>query len=910
MFVAIFLMLGLTSLFSLTAIPVKAAHSVDVSNYTELVNAINAAVDGDTINITQDITVSAQVEITKTLTIEGNGHTVSVPVPALNDSGVPNSGPSDIRVFHSYASGSTITMNDLTIKGGKPSGFGGGIYNETGTILKLTGVTISNSSASIGGGGLISRGVVYLKDSNISRNGAGYGGGFLNYPGAKMFVENSTVSENRSTSDNGGGGAGENNGGLYINNSTFSNNKSTELGGAINNYGGTLYAVNSTFTGNVAYGSFSGGAIANHNGSATVVNSIFVYNYRNTGSLTVPVYALNDISAYGMSSPAAAYYCIFHATDNSVTADASNIAYSGAANGSDNTIFVGGATTKVLAADGTELGTNTVFQPLLIKVFKAATSVVMLKTGSPALAAGAKIGFTNGSGTPTIGYYNGASWVTLTGSGAGSYEITQDQNYNNRGGTPSVGAIETTATDMYMLKVNSAANGTVDGGTVYGDVYDSGTDVTLAATANNGYSFVRWDYVLGGSGTASTSNPYTVTVAQDTTLVPVFILPAPVAPSGVTVSTITTSSIAFSWTDNSNNETGFVTGYSLNGSSYTDQSSITGTSRTLTSLNPNTKYWLHVAATNAGGNSAYTATTDGIYTYAVAPTSASAVANSPSAITVSWSGGTASGYQASYAGGSSAWTTGSSYKFTGLACETSYTFSIKAKNGDGVETGSISVSQSTPACGAGFIVPAKPDVTNLSIAISDDSVTFSSIPSGITQLAVSATPDFADTPWEDMSKKDELFKQYANVPKLYVKFRAADGGVSDVVIYEGNNKNSGTGFSQILNDGDIVKTADNFDVYIIKLKNGKLYKRLILSPSVFNSYQHLKWGNIKVISQAQMDQYITSSLVKETTDTIIYTLTAYGDTGERKAFDVSSSYDADSVYEINAVDRDSYELAK
>jgi hypothetical protein len=59
-----------------------------------------------------------------------------------------------------------------------------------------------------------------------------------------------------------------------------------------------------------------------------------------------------------------------------------------------------------------------------------------------------------------------------------------------------------------------------------------------------------------------------------------------------------------------------------------------------------------------------------------------------------------------------------------------------------------------------------------------------------------------------------------------------------------------------------------------------------------------------------MDQYITSSLVKETTDTIIYTLTAYGDTGERKAFDVSSSYDADSVYEINAVDRDSYELAK
>lgn len=33
---------------------------------------------------------------------------------------------------------------------------------------------------------------------------------------------------------------------------------------------------------------------------------------------------------------------------------------------------------------------------------------------------------------------------------------------------------------------------------------------------------MRWDYVLGGTGTASTNNPYTVTVNKDITLVPIF----------------------------------------------------------------------------------------------------------------------------------------------------------------------------------------------------------------------------------------------------------------------------------------------------------------------------------------------------------------------------------------------------
>lgn len=389
-------------------------------------------------------------------------------------------------------------------------------------------------------------------------------------------------------------------------------------------------------------------------------------------------------------------------------------------------------------------------------------------------------------------------------------------------------------------------------------------------------------------------------------MAPVFQVSLPIALSGAIASAITTSSIAFGWTDNSDNETSFTAGYSLDGSHYTewDELSAGTTGRSLTGATPDTEYWFHVAAINNTGTSAYAATA-GTYTLAVAPTLISAVADSSTAITVSWSGGTASGYQVSFSGGNSGWVTASSYQVTGLVPSTSYTFSVKAKNGDEVETGAISVTESTLNSGGAFILPVKPIVTNRNITVLDNGIVFfDNLPSDITQLSVSTNPDFADASWEDISKQYELIKQYANASKLYIKFRTGNGGVSDVIVYEGGAMN------QILNDGDIVKTADNFDVYIIKLKNNKQYKRLILSPYVFNSYQHLQWGNIKIISQTQLDRYATSSLVKETDDTIIYELASDGDTGRRKPFDISTSYDADSVYEINAADRDSYELVK
>lgn len=194
--------------------------------------------------------------------------------------------------------------------------------------------------------------------------------------------------------------------------------------------------------------------------------------------------------------------------------------------------------------------------------------------------------------------------------------------------------------------------------------------------------------------------------------------------------------------------------------------------------------------------------------------------------------------------------------------------------------------------GSVFIPPQKPSV-------SLSNLTFGNMPEDIKEIAVSASFDFKDSSWEAYDR-DKMNSVLSEKRTVYVKFRNAEGGVSDVItIFPG---------SVVLNEGDIVKTADSFDVYIIKYKGGKRFKRLILSPSVFSSYQHLRWENLKTVSQSQMDDYTTSSLAQVMGDPNLYELTPLGDTGKRRLVNLSEGHDPDSAYEINSVDRDSYLL--
>lgn len=126
-------------------------------------------------------------------------------------------------------------------------------------------------------------------------------------------------------------------------------------------------------------------------------------------------------------------------------------------------------------------------------------------------------------------------------------------------------------------------------------------------------------------------------------------------------------------------------------------------------------------------------------------------------------------------------------------------------------------------------------------------------------------------------------------------------------------------------DGDLVKSnatnsdgtpaLSSLDIYIVKMVGTKQFKRLVLNPQIFASYGHLKWENIKTVSQAEIDALKTSSLVRVDGTEKVYALTpvAGGDTGAKSWVNVTADQfingagsDSDSIYTINSTDFAAY----
>jgi len=162
---------------------------------------------------------------------------------------------------------------------------------------------------------------------------------------------------------------------------------------------------------------------------------------------------------------------------------------------------------------------------------------------------------------------------------------------------------------------------------------------------------------------------------------------APTAPSGVTASGISTSSIEyFYWTDNSDDEDGFIIGTSEDGVNYDDDPSITANATStlpdpIEGLTPNTQYWFHVGAYNAYGTSTYAVTTT--YTNPDVPSTPTISNVSTSSLALTWNenlNASNTAYFILYSDGttstiSSATTT----SITGLTPNTEYTFAVRAQ---------------------------------------------------------------------------------------------------------------------------------------------------------------------------------------------------------------------------------------
>jgi hypothetical protein len=198
----------------------QAASSVtitDCSDDSQLQSAISSAASGDTIafGCSGTITLISTLTISKNLTLDGNGHSVTL------------DGNNRVDVLF-VDNGVSFTLNALTIAHGS-SLLGGGLIDGRGSIVNISNSTFANNSAT-------------------GTATAGFGGGL----------------------DNGGGT-------VNISNSTFANNSASALGGGLENNNGTLTISNSTFANNSAPSGFGGGLL-NHNGTLSIGGSIVANN--------------------------------------------------------------------------------------------------------------------------------------------------------------------------------------------------------------------------------------------------------------------------------------------------------------------------------------------------------------------------------------------------------------------------------------------------------------------------------------------------------------------------------------------------------------------------------------------------------------------------------------------------------
>jgi predicted outer membrane repeat protein len=204
------------------------------------------SLNGQTITLT-----SGELLINKNLTINGPG-TGELTISANNTS----------RVFE-VAKKVQVSLTGLTISDGSAS-LGGAIYIDQGGTLTIGNDTLSGNSAS-DGGAIDNLGTLTITNSTLSGNTAIEAAGAIdNY--ANLTISGCTLSDN--TARNGDGGAIRNYvASLSISNSTLSGNSAGNDGGAIASFGAsTLTLGGCTLSSNTA---LAGGALYNQ-GTMTV----------------------------------------------------------------------------------------------------------------------------------------------------------------------------------------------------------------------------------------------------------------------------------------------------------------------------------------------------------------------------------------------------------------------------------------------------------------------------------------------------------------------------------------------------------------------------------------------------------------------------------------------------------------
>ena len=310
--------------------------------------------------------------------------------------------------------------------------------------------------------------------------------------------------------------------------------------------------------------------------------------------------------------------------------------------------------------------------------------------------------------------------LTATANGASQIDLSWTDNSNNE--------------DNFKIERHAGDGNFAEIATVGANVV-SYNDTGLSASTTYTYR-VRASNGVGDSG-------YSNEAAATTDAPP----PPPAAPSSLTATANGASQIDLSWTDNANNETGFKIERHAGDGNFAEITTIGAdvTGYNDTGLSASTTYTYRVRATNDAGDSGYSneasATTNDPPPPAD-PSALTATANGVSQIDLAWTDNASdeSNFKIERHSGDGNFaeiaTVGANvtgYSNTGLSASTTYTYRVRASNGNG---------------DSGY--------SNEAAATTDDPPTAPADPSGLTATANGSSQ--IDLSWSDNSNNEDGFK--------------------------------------------------------------------------------------------------------------------------------------------------------
>jgi hypothetical protein len=218
--------------------------------------AVDAASDGDTILLKKG-TYYENVVINKSVTLIGFGPGNTI-ISGDTSRDIIEGGVINITKPLLHSSGPNVTLNGMTITGGNAH-YGGGIFNDKGSLV-LSWITMEDNAVSFSGGGIYNMyGTVAMNGNTlITNNTAPVGGGMINDGGTLIMNNGSSIAGNTAQV---GGGLDNLQGTVIMNDgSSISNNSATYEGGGIYSYFYSTITLNGgSISGNIAENGAGGG---------------------------------------------------------------------------------------------------------------------------------------------------------------------------------------------------------------------------------------------------------------------------------------------------------------------------------------------------------------------------------------------------------------------------------------------------------------------------------------------------------------------------------------------------------------------------------------------------------------------------------------------------------------------------